>query len=227
MTLRSVLPALLALLAACGSPAREESDALPADSYVDEHRYELPAPQVWAAAQSAVAEDGAAIELRRASSDGGEILARRTEGARVQAIVTAVDPRASRAVVTVTPPNSTLAALIQGRIAERLSLQKARAELFGETSVETVYSRSLDECAAAVDETCRALDLDVVRRMALEGQIRVEARNRDARTIRFSLRRIGDSDGETAVLFTAERVQQDELEELRREFERRLHPAGE
>jgi hypothetical protein len=227
MNLRSVLPALLALLAACGSSAREESGALLAESYVDEHRYELPAAQVWAAAQAAVAEDGAAIELRRPSSDGGEIVARRTEGARVQADVTAVDPRATRVVISVTPPNGTLAALIQGRIGDRLSLQKARAELFGERSVETVYSRSLEECAAAADETCRALDLDIVRRMALDGQIRVEARNRDAGTIRFSLRRIGASDAETAVMFTVEQVQPEGLEQLRREFERRLQPAGE
>lgn len=229
MPFRTALPVLLCLAAACGSSARngDEAGAAPAESHLDERRIELPAAQVWAAVQSAVAEDGAVIEVRRASSDGGEVVARRPEGHRVQAAVTAVDARATRVAITVTPPNGTLAALIHGRIGERLSLQKARADLFGEMSVETVYSRSLDACTAAVDETCRGLNLDVVRRMTLEGQVRIEARDRDARPIRFSLRRIGAADGETAVMFTAERVQAEGLEQLRREFERRLLPAAE
>ena len=229
MPYRSALPFLLALVAACGSSTPDGAEAVvaSAESHVDERRVELPAAQVWAAVQVAVAEDGAGVEHRRASSDGGEIVARRPEGHRVQAAVTAVDSRATRVVITVSPPNGTLAALIHGRIGERLSLQKARADLFGEMSVETVYGRSLDACAAAVDETCRGLDLDIVRRMTLEGQVRIEARDRDARPIGFSLRRIGNSNGETAVMFTAERVEAEGLEQLRREFERHLLPAGE
>ena len=227
MKLRSGLAVLLSLAAACGSaPSGGDGDSVSAESSTEEHRYELPAAEVWAATQAAVAEDGAIIELRRAASDGGEIVTRRSEGPHVRATATAVEPFATRVVITVSPPNSALASMIQGRIAERLSLRKAQAELFGETSVETVYGRRLEICIAAVEETCRALGLEIVRRMKFDDHCRIEARHAESRTMRFSLRRIGDRDVETAVMFTAERSPAAELDRLRREFERHLEPAG-
>ena len=140
----------------------------------------------------------------------------------MQAIVTAVGPTAARVAVAVTPPNTTLAAMVQGRIGERLSLRKAQAELFGETSVETVYPRSLEASLAAAEQTCRSLDLEIVRRMTQEGHARVEGRDRRSRAIRFSFRRIGDGKSETAVMFTAEYAEENVIEHLRREFERQL-----
>jgi hypothetical protein len=137
-----------------------------------------------------------------------------------------VEPLATRVHVIVSPPNGALATMIQGRIAERLSLRKAQAELFGETSAETVYDRPLETCVAAVEETCRALGLDIVRRMTLEAQVRIEARTAESRTMRFSLRRIGNRHLETAVMFTVERSPAGTLDRLRQEFERHLDPAG-
>jgi hypothetical protein len=227
-TLRSCLALLLALPAACGSSGRDgDLEAGAAPGSVDEHRYELPAAQVWAAAQTAVEEDGAVVELRRPASDGGEIVVRRSEGSRVQATVTAVEPHATRVAVAVSPANGTLGAMIQARIGERLSLLKAQADLFGETSVETVYPRSLEASVAAAERTCRTLDMEIVRRMTLGAHARVEARDRSSRAIRFSFRRIGDGSRETAVMFTAESAPQDRLEQVRREFERHLFPARE
>ena len=227
MKCRSGLPVLLAFASACGSASSDGVDtSLPAESSVEEHRYELPAAEVWAAAEAAMAEDGAILELRRAASDGGEIVARRPEGHHVRATATAVEPLATRVVVVVSPPNSALASMIQGRIAERLSLRKAQSDLFGETSVETVYDRPLEACVAAVEETCRALGLDIVRRMTLDAQVRIEARTAESRTVRFSLRRIGNRHVETAVMFTAERSPAGALDRLREDFERHLDPAG-
>jgi hypothetical protein len=227
MTFRSGLSVLLAFAAACGSASSDgEGIPLPSESSLEEHRYELPAAEVWAAAQAAMAEDGAIIETRRAASDGGEIVARRPEGHHVRTTATAVEPLATRVLVVVSPPNSELASMIQGRIAERLSLRKAQADLFGETSVETVYDRPLEACVAAVEETCRALGLDIVRRMTLDAQVRIEARTAESRTMRFSLRRIGNRNVETAVMFTAERSPAGALDRLRQDFERRLDPAG-
>jgi len=227
MRCRSGLSVLLAFAAACGSTSSDDQGVLvPADSSLEEHRYELPAAEVWAAAEAAMAEDGAILELRRAASDGGEIVARWPEGHHVRATATAVEPLATRVVVVVSPPNSALASMIQGRIAERLSLRKAQADLFGETSVETVYDHPLEACVAAVEETCRALGLDIVRRMTLDAQVRIEARTAESRTIRFSLRRIGNRHVETAVMFTAERSPAGSLDRLRQEFESHLNPAG-
>lgn len=227
MKLRSGLSVLFSFAAACGSSGSGSGeDLLSAESRADDHRYELPAAEVWAVAEVVVAEDGAVIESRRPSSDGGEVVARRPEGSRIQAIVAAVESSATRVVVAVTPPNGALASMIQGRIAERLSLRKAQADLFGEISVEAVYSRNVEICAVAVEETCGVLDLDIVRRMALENQVRVEARDREGRTVRFTLRRIGDRDGETAVMFAVERAPRETLDGLRGEFERHLSPAG-
>jgi len=223
-TLRVFVAVLLALTAACQSSKGRDADAV-AQARSDERRYELPAAQVWAATQSAVEEDGAVVELRRPASDGGEIVARRSEGPRVQATVTAMEPHATRVVVAILPPNAALAGMIQNRIGERLSLRQAQAHLFGETSVETVYPRSLAASLAAAEQTCRALDFEIVRRMTHEGHARVEGRDRNSRAIRFSFRRIGNGNAETAVMFTAEGATQDALEHLRREFERQLFPA--
>jgi hypothetical protein len=222
-TLRGCAALLLALPAACGSAGTsDDDDAGPVLMRPDEHRYELPAAQVWTAAQSAVEEDGAIVEVRRPTSDGGEIAARRPEGSLIQATVIAVEPRATRVAVVVTPPNAELAAIVQGRIGERLSLRKAQAELFGETSVETVYPKTLEAAVEAAERTCRSLDYEIVRRMDHEGQARVEGRDGKSRAVRFSFRRIGDGSGETAVMFTTESAGEDALEHLRREFERQL-----
>lgn len=227
--LRCCAVLLAAFPAACGSSGSSgaEQGQATASARPDEHRYELPAAQVWAAAQAAVEEDGAVVELRRPASDGGEILARRPEGLRVQATVTAVEPHATRVAVSILPPNAGLAAAVQGRIGERLSLRKAQAELFGETSVETVYPRSLEASVAAAEETCRSLDLEIVRRLSHGGHARVEGRDRKSRAVRFTFRRIGDGTGETAVMFTAESAGEDVIEHLRREFERHLFPGRE
>jgi hypothetical protein len=218
----AILLAAIPAAPGCSGTSGGEDGEAAAAVRPDERRYELPAAQVWAATQSAVEEDGGAVELRRPASDGGEIVARRPEGARVQAIVTAVGPTAARASVAVTPPNTALAAMIQGRIGERLSLEKAQAELFGETSVETVYPRSLEASVAAAEQSCRSLDLEIVRRITQESHARVEGRDRSSRAIRFSFRRIGDGNSETAVMFTAESAGEDAIEHLRREFERHL-----
>jgi hypothetical protein len=227
-TLRNALALLLVFPVACGHTPQNGGAEIPAndaESWTEERRVELPAAQVWIAAQSAVAEDGAVIALRRATSDGGEIVARRPEGHRVQVTVIAVDGQSTRVSVAVSPSNGTLAAMIHGRIGDRLSLRKAQSELFGETSVETVYDRSLEAALAAAEETCRAMELEVVRRKTEDAEARIEARDRDSHAIRFSLRRIGGGGAETAVMFTAEAAGGDTLDILRREFERRLFPA--
>jgi hypothetical protein len=221
---------LLGLPSACGAPA---PGSAPSEANLevgaDEHRYQLPAAQVWTAVQSAVSEDAAAVEVRRPASDGGEIVVRRFEGPQVTATVAAVDRNAARVSVVVSPPNAALAAMIQARIGERLSLQKARADLFGESSVENVYERSLESCVLAVEETCRALDLEIVRRMTVEENTRIVARDRSGLAIGFSLRPIGQGGVETAVLFTVESSGngEDATDRLRREFERRLFPGRE
>ena len=219
----SVAAVLLGLAAACGSPDRGARDMVPAAA--DERRYELPAAQVWAATQKAVEEDGALVELRHPTSDGGEIVAWRLEGFRVLAIVIAVEPGATRVSVSATPPNRTLADTIQSRIGERLSLQKAQAQLFGETSVETVYPRSLEASVAAAEETCRVLDAEILRLVTNDTYAQVDARDRDSRAIRFSFRRIGSANRESAVTFTSEGGGEETLEHLRREFERHLFPG--
>ena len=232
-TLRTVLALLLAIPVSCGASLPEDEPAAPETAGVtstDERRYELPAAQVWSAAVAAVAEDGATVESRRPASDGGEIVARRPEGHRMQLSVTAMEPHAARVVIAVTPPNATLAAMIQGRIGERLSLRKAQADLFGETSIETVYARSLEEAVAAAEETCRALELEITERTDQDDHVRIEARDRKSRPMRLSFRRIGEDGAETAVMFTVETARNgdaDSPDGLRREFERRLLPARE
>jgi len=220
---------LLALPAACGAPAPAGAPLqnVP-ETGADEHRYQLPAAQVWTAVQAALAEDAAAVDLRRPASDGGKIVVRRFEGPRVTANVAAVDRNAARVSIVVSPPNATLAAMIQSRIGERLSLRKAQADLFGESSVENVYERSLESCIRAVEQTCRELNLEIVRRMSVDENTRIEARDRSSRAIGFSLRPIGQGGAETAVMFTVEASGNGEevTDPLRREFERRLF-AGE
>src|SRR5262245_34756054 len=226
--LRGCMAVLLALPAACGHPAAggAEAPAVDDQSGNDVQQYQMPAAQVWAATEAAMAEDDAVVEHRRAFPDGGEIVARRLLDRRVRATVTAAESDAARVAISISPPDSALAGMIQRRIAERLSLEKAKSDLFGESSVETVYSRSLAASIAAAEETCLALDLEIVGRTTGNGHARVDARDRQARPFRFSFGRIREQDEETAVVFTAVvGEEEDTLEHLRREFELHLFPA--
>lgn len=233
-TARAFFAAGALLLAACGSSSPPpEADAVDAGlgSEADEHRYSLGAAEVWAAAETAMGCADLQIERRRRDERGGEIVARRADGHRVKVTVLALEEKDTSVAVVVDPENRELTWMIQGTIGQKLNLAQARANLFGEHSVDGSYEIELDRCVAAVERTCRALNLEVRHKQIQGSRVRIEARDADDRPLRFTMRLSDGRSDETEVLLTTEPASSGGelqfLEHVRREFERRLFPVAE
>lgn len=231
---RIAAAALILLSASCAGTSDEAEDAdvdAGQDVRVEEQRYEIPPKEAWTAAEAALEEEHAEVQRRRRRDSGGDLLALRADGRRIKVRLRALGADAVRVSVSVGSGDGATAARVQQRIGERLSLAKARAELFAESSLRTSYGADLSSCVAAAEAACRALGLELVDLLVQEDLARVVARDPSARPVRFELSRAEGREGVTDALFavgaTAEGGEEEVLQRLKREFESRLFPASE
>jgi hypothetical protein len=222
-----ILGSLLAL-GSCGSGETDpDEDLLDAGEVVrsTERRYDLPLDDVWAAAEEAVRED-VAIERRRRSDRRGILIGRTIDGRRMKVVMRALPERGADVAVTVEPGSRDLVEMVQGRIGEKLSLRKARAELFGERTVEGAHAADLRRCLDAAERACQALDLEILHKHLGDSGGRLEARDPSGRKVRFALQPVDGRERETGAVLTADDGESELLRQVEREFTRQLFPVA-
>ena len=228
-------PTLLLLLAgACGSSEPEpEAAAFDEGPAVDPllRRYDAPFIGVWTAAEEALAEEGVAIDRRRRGRTRGVLMGYGGLGLRVKIRIRSEDGVSVEAGVDILPRDPTLAAMIQDRIGDKLSLDRAKAQLFGQTTLERTYRDDLERCMAAAEGACRALHLEIVHKHFADSRGRLEARDDSGRSARFTLRTAEGVGHGTETVLTTEAApdggEKEFLLRILREFERDLVRAGE
>jgi hypothetical protein len=224
---------LLLLAAACGS-SRPEPEAAVFDEgpVVDPlvRRYDAPFSGVWAAAEEALVGEGVAIDRHRRGLTRGVLVGYGGLGLRVKIRIRSVEEGRIEAGVDILPRDPTLAAMLQDRISDKLSLHRAKAALLGQTSLERTYRDDLEHCMAAAEGACRALQLDIVYKHLEDSRGRLEGRDDSGRSARFTLRALeGIGHGTQAILSTEAPPdgEKDFFLQVIREFERDLIRAGE
>jgi hypothetical protein len=199
-------PTLLLLLAgACGSsPPEPEATTFDEGPFVDPllRRYEAPLSGVWEAAEEALVEEGVVIDRHRRGKTRGVLVGYGGLGLRVKIRLRTVEEGRIEAGVDILPRDPTLAAMIQDRIGDKLSLHRAKAALFGETTLERTYRDDLERCMAAAEGACRALRLEIVHKHLERSRGRLEARDESGRSARLTLRSQGIGQETEAVLTT-------------------------
>jgi hypothetical protein len=235
MIRRSLVVLLLSLPAACAEPEAEPPSAADRESVTgvlaEEQRYSAPVAEVMKAAVAALGSDDFRIERRRRDDCGGKIVARREDGHRVTVTIHAPERSVAEVSVYVEPADRELVELLHARIGGKLSLKKAKADLFGESSLEVTYEIDLETGLAAAERTCRALALEVTLKRQEQDRARLEARDDDSRLLRFALRRTAAAPAEIEVVLSTETRpgggEMEFLRKVRRELERHLFPSSE
>jgi hypothetical protein len=234
--IRNCLVALaLSLPAACAGDPEEAAPAPGAESITgalaDEQRYPVPVAEAMKAAETALRSGDFKIERKRRDDCGGKIVARREDGHRVTVTIHAPERAVTEIAVYTEPADRRLVEFLHARIASTLGLKKAQAELFGETTLEASYEVDLETGMAAAENACRTLALEVTLKRQDQDRARLEARDIDARPVRFALRRTAAPSAETEVVLSTETVpgggEKEFLRRIRRELERRLFPSSE
>ncbi|HEV3028168.1 MAG TPA: hypothetical protein VG457_11380 [Planctomycetota bacterium] len=228
--MKSLLLCLILLLSACARSDRQasrSSDPRPSPRILD-GEYGRPAAEVWQAALAALE----ALELRidddRHDQLGGTLAARRGTGDRLTVEITAIDERRSRVVVRADPGLGPLASTIQGTLAEKLGLAKARTSFFRGVSAEGKYSCTLSRGASAAQRAVENLELDLRSIDVRQDVATVDACDEASVPVRIQLTRI---DNETSkAVFTAgtrSHPARTTARRLKLEFERELLPPVE
>jgi hypothetical protein len=228
-------PAVLAfcLLAACSGASTDEAGGQPVlvgGTLSEEQTFEVPAAEAWKAAEEALEGEEFKVERRHRDDCGGKFVARREDGHRVTVTIHAPEREAAEVAIYVEPADPDVVRAIQERLLEKLSLKKARADLFDETLIEASYEVDLEQALGAAERACRALSLEVTQRQREKSRARVEARDGDSRRVRFSVSRDEADPAETKVVFETERAprggEKEFLRRVRRELERHLFPPA-
>jgi len=222
----------VALLSACASSDDGEPErTVVGGTLSDEQSYEVPAAEAWKAVEAALEGSEFTVERRRRDDCGGKIVARREDGHRVTVTIHAPERKAAEIAVYVEPADQALVHAVQERIGAKLSLKKARSDLFGETSLEASYEIGLEAAVTVVLRACRALAFEVVVQQREKERARIEVRDRNSPPVRFTLQQ-GEADpSETRIVIATEKTpeggEKDLLRRVRREVERHLFPASE
>jgi hypothetical protein len=231
---RPPMLAMLLLTGACSSPPPDpEAAAFDDGPSVDPlvRFYDAPLSSVWAAAEEALVEEGVVLSRRRRGANRGVLVGHGGLDLRVKVRVRSQTAERTEAGVEILPRNTALAEMIQDRIGDKLSLGRAKAALFGETSLERTYRDDLSACMAAAEGACRALNLDVVHKHLAESRGRLEARDGSGRSARFTMRSTGGPSRRTEAVLTTDAAgdggEKEFLLRIAREFERDLVRAEE
>jgi hypothetical protein len=183
--------------------------------------------EAWDAAVAAVKAMELQVESDRHDALGGELVARRADGHRVNVIVKAMDRNSSQVSVRVEPGNRNMAEMIHEWMADKLGLGEAKGALLGGNSVEGTYTQSVATCAAAAEQACRKLSYIVTHREVRDASARIDARQPDSTPVRFQAEKSGDR---TKVTFIAGRsggeAAKAAAQKMKDEFERQLPQLG-
>ena len=221
----------LGLLGACSAEPAQDRAAreVPESVLVLEQAYEVPAADVWKAAAAALEGEEFKVERRRRDDYGGKIVARREDGHRVTVTIHAPERAPAEVTIVVEPADRGLLDTIQRRLEEKLSLKKARAELLGDTVQESSYEVDLGTALLAAERACHVLALEVKLLRRDPERARLEARDRDGRSLRFTMHETDGASPETEIVISIPEAwggEKELLRQVRRELERHLFPSS-
>lgn len=223
----AVLTSLLLALGACGGSekggAMSNQDLGTGINTVD-RRYAKPAAEVWDAAIAATKSFDLKIDDDRHDKMGGEIVARRASGERVNVKVRSIDAQNTDVSVRIEPGNKNMATMMQEKIAEKVGMGQSKAGVFGDKALDGTYKHNLTECATAAEAACRKLNLDVTRKDVQEKSVVVDARETNSNPVRIQMDK--SDERTTKVTFSAGAAKGSDpkvlTDRLKAEFERQI-----
>lgn len=205
MSLRSfAASAVLGLLASCimvekpGPPNTGDPAVNTA-----ERRYGMPIDKVWDAAVAAMKSCDLRIDTDRHDELGGDLVARRADGHRVSAAISAIDKNSCKAAIRVEPGNLELAEMLQERIAGKLGLGEAKAAFLGGNTLEAVYPCDFPRALAAAERSAKALKFIITSQDIRDEAAQLDARTQNSTPVRFMMTHAGNPAGATKVTFIA------------------------
>jgi hypothetical protein len=204
---RSTAALHLAILALAACSTKEPSDSPTSKNDLGtgvntvSRKYAKPAAEVWDAAAGAAKSYDFTIDSDRHDKMGGELVAHRANGDRVDIKVRSLDAQDSEAAVRVEPGNRNMANLIHEKIAEKVGLGTSKAGVFGDYSIDGTYTADLQRCTAAAEAACKKLTLEVTNKELREKSAVVDARESNSNPVRIQMSRSGDT--QTKVTFSA------------------------
>jgi hypothetical protein len=204
---RSTAALYVAIVALAACSTKEPSDSptskndLGTGANTVSRKYAKPAADVWDAAASAAKSYDFTIDSDRHDKMGGELVARRANGDRVDIKVRSLDAQTSEAAVRVEPGNRNMANLIHEKIAEKVGMGTSKAGVFGDYSIDGTYTADLQRCTTAAEAACKKVDLEVTNKELREKSAVVDARESNSNPVRIQMSR--SSDSQTKVTFSA------------------------
>lgn len=226
----SVLTAgAMVLLGACSSSekgAATNRGDLGSGINTVERQYGKPAATVWDATVAALKSYDLRVDSDRHDDLGGELLARRADGHRITAKVSALDRNSSRVSVRVEPGNRDLAQMLHERIADKLGMGEAKSAFLGGNSVDGSYACDFSSALAAAERSAKALDYTVTNKEAHDTWAQIDARAQDSTPVRFKMTRTNDRTDATKVTFIAGNgktdLSQTLISQMKAEFDRQV-----
>ncbi len=186
--------------------------------------YGKPVAETWTAAAGAVEKLELKTEKDPHDALGGEILARRADGARVTVNVRSVDAKVTRVMVYVEPGNVDLANIVHERVADGLGLGSAGGGLFGGSSLMGNYAGDPARGAAAARAGFREIGVAVTQEDEKPTRAQIDGRFKDSNPARVLIER--GKAGEMNVTFAVGTSRSDDnaslVRKLREAFERNL-----
>ena len=186
--------------------------------------YGKPAAETWTAAVGAMEKLEMKNEKAPHDALGGEIRARRADGAHVTVNVRSVDANVTRVMVYVEPGDVDLAPIIHEQVADGMGLGAAGGGLFGGSSLMANYAGDPARGAAAARAGFQEIGVAVTQEDEKPTRARIDGRFRDSNPARVSIER-GQA-GEMNVTFAVGTSKNDDnaalVRKLRESFERNL-----
>ncbi|HLY10594.1 MAG TPA: DUF3568 family protein [Planctomycetota bacterium] len=191
-------------------------------------KYAKPAPDVWDAAVGAVKSFDFKVDSDRHDKMGGELVAHRASGDKVEVTVRSIDKENTDVSIRVEPGNRNMANLLHEKIAEKVGMGTSKAGVFGDTSVDGTYVADLRRCATLAETVCKNANLSVTGRELRDSSAVVNAREGNSNPVRIQLDRSGDS--LTKVTFSAGDASGSDpkalTSRLKAEFDREISSSG-
>jgi hypothetical protein len=173
--------ASLAVIGAC------QSNDLGSGVNTVDREFAMSADDVWQASFDAAESMGLAISRNARDKFGGELVASRANGDKVQIEVSSLDERRSTVSVRVEPGDRTLATLLQERIADKLGLAEAKAALLGGNILEATYTTDLSVAMLSARRAFRALDVTLIRDETHAAWASFDGRWKDSTPVRIRI----------------------------------------
>jgi len=166
-----------------------------------DREYAKPAADVSKAALQSAISAGLKVLSDKHDQMGGELVASRADGKEVRILVKSLGEKSSRASVRVEPGDSTLATMLQEKIAGNLGMANATAGWFGGNSLDAVYPADLGSCTTSARRAIAALASPSQSEELHPTWCQVDGRLQDSTPLRIKLEKVEDR--KTRVTFMA------------------------